>query len=345
MRATRVVQIAWCMTVLLIGDARVPVRASQARRSAAMLLDDYAAGRHEAVAADLARVRDFGALKDDLARLISGRMKPIASDGQRRDALVAAAFVLEVLSAGFEMEWRQLAPLLEVACQLIRSRGPADDAERVWMLGSIALAGGARDRMLLDAHLPHARARFSTESRFQLAEATAAEIGADYESMPISTGASPEWQARKRIAINGLAALTKVPAISAEAELHVGYLLFQIGDRKQALAHLRLADQTTDAFVRYLSRFLAGRIMLREKQDELAEQAFRDALAVLPGTQSASQALATLLFIRGRSDDAYTLLEASFSHRPLLPDPWRLYGYGDFRRWPTLRDQLRAALK
>ena len=149
----------------------------------------------------------------------------------------------------------------------------------------------------------------------------------------------------KAVTINGLAVLTKVPAVSAEAELHVGYLLFQIGDRKQALTHLRLADQTTDAFVRYLSRFLAGRILLREKQDELAEQAFRDALAVLPGTQSASQALATLLFIRGRSDDAYTLMEASFSHRPLLPDPWRLYGYGDFRRWSTLRDQLRAVLK
>ena len=85
--------------------------------------------------------------------------------------------------------------------------------------------------------------------------------------------------------------------------------------------------------------------MLREKQDVLAEQAFRDALAVLPGTQSASQALATLLFIRGQTDDAYTLLEASFSHRPLLPDPWRLYGYGDFRRLSARRDQLRAALQ
>ena len=208
--------------------------------------------------AELARVRDFGALKDDLARLIPDRMKRAAADERRRDALVAAAFVLEVLSAGFEMEWRQLAPLLEVACQLIRSRGPADDAERVWMLGSIALAAGARDRILLDAHLPHARARFPAEPRFQLAEATAAELGSDHESMPIGTGATPAWLARKRIVINGLAALTKVPAISAEAELHVGYLLFQIGDRKQALAHLRLADQTTDAFVRYLSRFLAG---------------------------------------------------------------------------------------
>ncbi len=136
------------------------------------------------------------------------------------------------------------------------------------------------------------------------------------------------------------------PAVAAEAEMHIGYLWFQFRKGGEALKHLKIAhERSTDPYVTYLAHFFAGRVLLEEKQVALAEAAFRDALATLPGTQSASEALAALLFADGRREEAYSLIETSFSQRPLPPDPWRLYGYGDYRRWPALIRQLREAIK
>jgi hypothetical protein len=41
-------------------------------------------------------------------------------------------------------------------------------------------------------------------------------------------------------------------------------------------------------------------------------------------------------------ETALALVNDSFAARP--PDPWRLFGYGDFRRLPQYLERLRAAL-
>jgi tetratricopeptide (TPR) repeat protein len=105
------------------------------------------------------------------------------------------------------------------------------------------------------------------------------------------------------------------------------------------------ADLSDDPFVSYLAQFLSGRTYALLGRGDQAEAAFRRALEILPNTQSASEALSAQLFSRGRPDEAYALIERSFVARQRPADPWRLYGYGDFRMWPGLIERLRAALK
>jgi predicted Zn-dependent protease len=79
------------------------------------------------------------------------------------------------------------------------------------------------------------------------------------------------------------------------------------------------------------------------RQDAAA--AYRQALAVQPLVQSGTMALAATLFLDGKPGEAHDILNAAFAARPRLPDPWRLYGYGDYRFWPELIGQLRSRLR
>ena len=112
--------------------------------------------------------------------------------------LVAAAFGLEFEAVRVERgDWLALTvgPIgpraIEWACTVLRARGRADDAERVWFLASFALVGGVRDWTFVYSPLaPSPRtgrpgtaarlARFPDEPRFKLARAMA--IAARYES-------------------------------------------------------------------------------------------------------------------------------------------------------------------
>ena len=353
------VALVLCLEIVSVSSDRL-VRAQQpaAAPDAVMLLDRYAGGAHEAVAREMAAVRDFEALRKQLEKVVPGWITSAGADETRRRALVAGTLLLEVVHAGLQTDWGQLKLLIEVGCRLLRTHSVPAEAERLWMLSSIALGQGARDATFLIGggpavpreHLNHARSRVPDEPRLRLAAAVAEEFRAGSEPPRSVTRVSPlvdQTEAvRKRETIRHFLKLAEAPSLTAEAELHAGYLWLQHGNRREALNHLRIAsERSTDPYVTYLAHFFTGRVLLAEKQVALAEAAFRQALATLPGTQSASEALAALLFVDGRRDEAYQLIETSFSHRPLPPDPWRLYGYGDFRRWPDLVRQLREAIR
>ena len=65
----------------------------------------------------------------------------------------------------------------------------------------------------------------------------------------------------------------------------------------------------------------------------------------MPRVQSGTMALAARLFGDEQPGEAYELVNAAFAGQPRPPDPWRLFGYGDYRFWPGLIGQLRAAIK
>jgi predicted Zn-dependent protease len=92
-----------------------------------------------------------------------------------------------------------------------------------------------------------------------------------------------------------------------------------------------------------MSRFFRARIYDRLDRRPEAEAAYRSALEIYPRAQSASMALATLLFIRGEEAEAQRLVENVLAS-PGAEDPWRLYFLQDYRRLPMYIDQMRAAL-
>jgi tetratricopeptide (TPR) repeat protein len=151
-------------------------------------------------------------------------------------------------------------------------------------------------------------------------------------------------RARAELAIAALAPLLDDPDVGAEAWLRTGYLRFRAGDTALALEAFERAAAAHDPFVRYLSHFLTGRAHDRQGGRAPAEAAYRRALTALPGAQSAAIALSTLVFLDERPDEAYAIVDEAGRVSPQPADPWRVYGYGEFRRWPKLRADLRAHL-
>ncbi len=327
------------------------------------LLNRYSFEDPEAVAASLRGAPGLGLLGKDLERVSADW---IAARGTRevpQRRLVVATFALEVAAAGLGSEWTAVRPLIEFGCRLVRRDTRGSDAERLWFLASIALGQGAVDRAA-DEHLSHARERFPDDPRLRLAAAIAVA-----QRSPHEADRDEAWRSKDQLlvqskagdrsapaglvvwamvtaAIDQFEALLDVPELRAEANLRAGYLWFVLHEHEKAQARFRLALQASpDRFLTYLAHFLSGRTHDAAAEPRQAETAYRRAIEAVPYAQAATSALAVRLFLDGRPDEAYALVDASFSARPRPADPWRAYGYGDFRFWPDLMRRLRQLVK
>jgi tetratricopeptide (TPR) repeat protein len=304
-----------------------------------------------------------------------------------RRALAAAAFALEFEAARAERgEWtRQSGTLcagacvIEWACVVLRSRGPADAAERVWQLGAIALIGGVRDwtffvqpsqlngRIPESGHWVHVNRRLPDEPRARLARAIALasrfditmELDAPKEGE--RTGLSgpraavitinpaiPGVDRRAQplvFAMQQMSDLTGDPIVGPEARLRMGYLHWRSGEYERALAFGQAAaEATTDADLKYVGFFLAAQAAQTLGRFDEAEALYGRALTSRPHSQSATVGLAALRFLRGDAATAYDLVDRSRTGRPNDDDPWRMFLYGDFTKLPGLIRELRTKL-
>ena len=113
-----------------------------------------------------------------------------------------------------------------------------------------------------------------------------------------------------------------------------------------ALEHGRRATELArDPRVRYLGFVLAGRALSELGRADEARTAYGDALAAFPEGHSAAMLLAALIDTVDPPDEVAALIRRSLTAKPLQDDPWRLYTYGDYLRWPTYIDDLHEALR
>lgn len=359
----------------LFAFGRPVVRASQAV-SAAALLDTYIGGRlDEAVTAAVA-IRDADDVSAAIQTEAPAWIESVPSDVARR-RLAVAAFALEFTHARMETDWRKLRPILEWSCELLRrARGPTE-GERTWHLAALAVAGRARDfgrfelgppppwttdsTRSLDirvvrryaettGHLGHTLRRFPDESRVLFATAMLAV--APFEGEPTRNSpkvASPSAAVQQQGRLRALAFLSAVradPRLEAEAHVRAGHIHYAMGSYSSALSLERLAQRTAaDPATKYLAHLFAGRIHLALRQPDEAAREFEQAIAIAPRAQSAILALSALQ----ASSDTMTLsmarLRQSLDSRDGFADPWRLFGYGDYVRWPARRAAMREALR
>ena len=266
--------------------------------------------------------------------------------------------------------------VIEWACTLVQSRGTADDAGRTWMLASIALAHGVRDWTFLQSplaapsdravqfgHVHHALAWFPDDPQLRLARATALasrnavtdERGSPRDgtrtdpapSVVIGPAFLNSMAQRNRTRLGDyvkteLEALASNERVGGEAGVRLGYLHWVRGEEREALAAATAGAQSAaDPDVRYVGNFLAAQVAQASGDLAAAEARYRAALAVRPYSQSATLALAALLYQRGEAREAYDIVAASRANLPRDDDPWRMFLYGDFPKLPGLVTELR----
>jgi len=134
------------------------------------------------------------------------------------------------------------------------------------------------------------------------------------------------------------------PAL-AEAQLRLGQTYVRLARPAEAVAAFRQADLSAETtYVRYLARLLGGAVFERVGRRAEAILAFRAALTVVPRAQSASLALAPLLFQEGDREEAADLLEEAIK-QPVVADPIQNYWNRDPERWWRQFNALRQALR
>ena len=331
------------------------------------LLDRYERGNHEAVVAELAAVSDIAGFAREVQRRVEGWTRPAQASPAtiERRRVVAAVFVLEMAAAHLDTDWGSVRYTVEWACELIR-KGRATPLERVWHLAVVALAGGARDEQFLAyfppfsspdpfvrnrfssfVHADHAARRFPDEIRFRFAEAFASGLpGLDEPKRDTPLRLGNHEKDAGQTAIRSLRRFLADPVVGPEAHLRIGHLYYCLGNSRDATRHYQAALRAArDPFVMYLAHFFTGRMSEASGRQDEAADAYRRALAAMPHVQSATMALAAQLFLDEKPGEAYQLLNASLTEKPRTPDPWRLFGYGDYRFWPDLIGQLRERIR
>ena len=321
-------------------------------------LDLYLAGQHDAAVSQLAKgsraERAARDLVDDADEWIAKAGTPDAIERRR---LAAAALALEFAVARMEDEWYAIRPIIEWACTELR-KGPPSDGELAWQRASLAAIQGARDlqfarRPPITAkgedvpfavdHVAHAAERFPTDPVIRFAQGFFAEASVPVEGrarqFDVDTAATSAARA-----IEAYTAAAADPALAAEAALAIGYINLRMKRLDQVMPALSKAAEGGDDFVRYLAHLLRGRAIEQLGGKDEAAAAYRAALAVVPRAQSASMALAALLHVGDQTDQAVAVMSESFAARPAV-DPWREYGFGQFRHWARYRDAMRKAVE
>ena len=333
--------------------------------SVTAVLDRYGAGhRQDAVkaAASIPNLTRFTARYPIEAAAWIGT----GPDAVRRRR-AAAAFVLELTRARLESDWRLLRDLVEWTCADLRAADAPDAFERAWHLASLALAGRARERTWLlgevpslpgakprrqprtefaPKHLLHAAERFEADPAFRLEWIVAWTWGADREptrGVDRALLEVPGRRGRRLDAIAALQPLTPDPSIGAEATLHIAQLQFVLGDFTAARnATAAAASRAKAPEVTYVAHVIGARALEALGRRDEARTEYSRALAVLPGGEAASIALAALTAADGdgaapAADAAPAVVRMSTGSHDA--DPWRLFPYGGFRFWP---ERLRA---
>lgn len=342
------IALAGVLVCALMAPAARPMSGQSFALTGMELLDQYEHGNP--VAADafagvihVESVKD--ALKAEGERWITGA----GSKEIPRRRLVAATFALETARAGLDEEWANSVELIDWGwSQLSQQRAPLP-AERIWHLAAIALMQGAYDEEMLTPRLRRLRSRFPNEARVPLAEGWAAQAMVRMGPVAPPLRGKPGGVGDSGADVIG--AYTRALAspdatVAGEADLRLGYIDL-IADRSESaltrLAHAQSA--TRDPYLIYLAHLFRGWTLTRMGRESESTAEYQQTVNTIPAAGTGALWLATRLLAEGQRAEADAVVDRSLVGSRDVSDPWRLYGYGDFYRFPALMKQLRGAIR
>jgi VWFA-related protein len=289
----------------------------------------YERREYDAVGQSLSRVPDLANAMRDL-RLAD----PPWPNSPRRGPTFALELALLGLASNNGFVRDEAVRLLTQAHVQVE-RSPDDGFACAWFLTE---AAGLENLWQPDFSLPYvarALARCTAEPRLQLARGVMLEqqLGEGSDSPR-----SQEILAAYANAAKGETAL--------EATLRSAWFAVRHGAAQQAVASLQ--EQTapsSDPYVRYIYAMVQGHALRAVGRAEAAEAAYRRALEVSPGAQSARVALLTLMLSRGQTEEAEKLAESVQTAGRDQIDPWWTYSRGDARMFPAILARLRELVQ
>ena len=366
--------LAACLAVCAIGQS---ASAQGARLDLIGLIDTYYQGRHDEAIAKAAAIADLGPLR---LRFVQDTPAWVAADPAHAEARRAAvaAFLIELTGARLESDWGRFSDLIEWMCVQLRTNQPPTEFERAWHAATHALAGRGRARQWLlgdyarlphqkpvtvppskdepppARHLMHALERFPNDPQFELSRAVAWTWGRDSE--PIRNirlrirddDDRPQMPRRLPAQLEALVELeplTLVKEQAPEAFVRIGTIHFTVDNFEAALRAFESAQAIAgEPAIKFIAHLNAGRTLEALSKDEEAIRQYRQALEIVPGAESATVALAGLLFQQDEREAAVSMVDKVFNRPPAPTDPGRLIGYGSYLRWPDLKTAMRKAL-
>jgi hypothetical protein len=340
-------RLAWLTTIaaaavrVALGD---PVSAQSPWLKA--WLDEYAAGNRVAVAQRLATVGTLKTFEGDIDKVAAEFIREQKfPDTARR---ILAAFALEAATS--HLNQRPAATkLIEWGCRQVRRNMPPaatpGEFEHRWHLAAFASLSGAIDPDALEAHTAHVKFQFPKEPRLAFERGVAAEQRA--APFVVTDRLSPaEAVKRNQDAAARYREASADPSVRPDAQLRLGRVELTLGHADLALAALKEADSSSpDRDIQYLARLMQGQALERLGQASQAADAYRRALALAPGAQSALLGFAALQFRQGGREDADLIVTRLLDEPDTVADPWWTYWPADYRRIDVLMTAMRDAIR
>jgi tetratricopeptide (TPR) repeat protein len=260
----------------------------------------------------------------------------------RKDAIFALALATAGLHAGDEDTRNAAGAAMVARSRLVRQPLGADPFECAWYRAAVSAATSV---YLADAVLSgteQAIARCPVDGRLHLARALARD---QLWSIDDARRRSPE----SAVADLDLTAVLReyeevargFPDVAAEAHLRAAWAAYRAKDTARALALLAgVPARGPDPVLDYFGHLIRAQVLRRAERTDDAVAAYRDALRVWPGAQSARVGLMTLLVQRGEREESERLSEAVETAPLDQIDPWWVYWQGDYRSFTRQIQQL-----
>lgn len=331
----------------------------------------------------LLSTNDARSLRDALVSH-SKRVDVMKVPGVSDVALMQSALAVELEAARFESpEWWQADGheigrfSVAASAALMEKRKTLDDAAHAWWRVAIMLTEGNHDSYgLVPPRMGSHQARrfdlatwaselFPTDTWFKLAEARGYQLrfGALLEIESPQEGraqrSSGKWSnptvlgdaswgqtAAAKLGVPALQSLISNPQYGDEARMRLGYVYWAMGELDRAReAETLIVAGNGPTHVRYIAAFLLGQMEQTQGHIAAATDAFGVAQRLYPSAQSASFALASLLYRDGRVTEAEQLFAAALPGPTGAVDPWRRFAEGDLPQLPVALAALREAIR
>lgn len=305
-----------------------PPTSSATPRTLAEMTRAYDRGAFQQVVDAVRQVKDPVALLRDFTD--AGNPWPATP---RREAAFALDLAEPALFSTRAETRRAGHDFLDRFSRLVRPPLEPDQFERYWYFSALTLLEGTMRPDVTSRYVERALRRFPDEPRFVLSRAIVTDQdwsskGGDRFTV---TGAADASDA-ERIG-HAYGAAMAFPDTGVEARVRYGWFLHRTTRDQEALAVLTAAGASpiADRSLNYLRHLFLGHVRFSLGQPEEAIAAYRTALDVQPGAQSARVALMNALAIQGDRVPAEALAEQVQSTTDDAIDPWWMYRQGQYR--------------